>query len=59
MTPDYVIASIKLCPEAGNDECFVLCNFIGCSMSGLEVIEVALRSPTVTRSEKEKRRGKG
>lgn len=59
MTPDYVIASIKLCPEAGNDECFVLCNFIGCSMSGLEVIEGTIWSPTVTRSEKEKRRGKG
>ena len=24
MTPDYVIASIKLSPEAGNDECFNL-----------------------------------
>ena len=59
MTSDYVIVSIKLCPEAGNDECFVLCNFIGCRMRGFEVIEGALWSPTVTRNEKKKkRRGK-
>ena len=38
MTSDYVIVSIKLCPEAGNDECFVLCSFIGCSISSFEVI---------------------
>ena len=38
MTSDYVIVSIKLCPEAGNDEWFVLCNFIGCSISSFEVI---------------------
>lgn len=38
MTSDYVIVSIKLCSEAGNDECFVLCNFIGCSISSFEVI---------------------
>ena len=35
---DYVIVSIKLCPEAGNDECFILCNVIGCSISSFEVI---------------------
>ena len=38
MTSDYVIVSIKLCPEAGNDKWFVLCNFIGCSISSFEVI---------------------
>ena len=38
MTSDYVIVAIKLCPEAGNDEWFVLCNFIGCSISSFEVI---------------------
>lgn len=38
MTSDYVIVSIKLCPEAGNDGWFVLCNFIGCSISSFEVI---------------------
>ena len=52
MTSDCVIVSIKLCPEAGNDECFVLCNFVGCSMGGFEVIARALWSPTVTRGEK-------
>ena len=55
MTSDYVIASIELCTEAGNDECFVLYNFIGCSMSGFEVIEGALWSPTVTRNDKKKK----
>ena len=30
MTPDYVIVSIKLCPEAGNDEysCALFCVLI-------------------------------
>jgi len=45
MTPDYVIVSIKLCPEAGNDEYIVLCNFVGCSMSSFEVIEGTIWSP--------------
>lgn len=44
MTSDYVTVSIKLCPEAGNDECFVLCNFIGCSISSYEVIGGGPRS---------------
>ena len=59
MTSDYVFVSTKLCPEAGNDECFVLCNFVGCSMSGFEVIEGALWSPTVTRSEEQKKKTVG
>ena len=54
---DVVIASIELCTEAGNDECFVLYNFVGCSMSGFEVIEGALWSPTVTRNDKKKKNG--
>ena len=29
MTPDNVIVSIKLCPEAGNDESIDVCNFGG------------------------------
>ena len=57
MTSDYVIVAIKLCPEAGNDEWFVLCNFIGCSISSFEVIGEgwgggALWRPSVKRSEK-------
>ena len=42
---DYVIVSMKLCPEDGNDECFVLCNFVGCSKSGFKVIEGTIWSP--------------
>ena len=62
MTSDYVIVSIKLCPEAGNDGWFVLCNFIGCSISSFEVLGEgwggggrgagALWRPSVKRSEK-------
>ena len=44
MTPDYVIVSIKSCPEAGNDECLVLCNFVRFSMSSFEVTERTLWS---------------
>ena len=40
MTSDYVIVSIKLSPEVGNEEYIVLCNIAsGHSMSGFEVIE--------------------
>ena len=53
MTPDYVIVSIKLCPEAGNDEYIVLCNFVGCSMSGFEVIEGTLWSPRSQEAKKD------
>ena len=38
MTSDYVIVSIKLCPEVGNDEYVIVCNFGGRRMSGFEVI---------------------
>ena len=38
MTSDYVIVSIKLCPEVGNDEYIIVCNFGGRRMSGFEVI---------------------
>ena len=38
MTSDYVIVSIKLCPEVGNDEHIIVCNFGGRRMSGFEVI---------------------
>ena len=36
MTLDYVIVSIKLCPEVGNDEFIIVCNF---GMSDLKVME--------------------
>ena len=39
MTSDYVIVSTKLCPEGGNDEYIILCNFGGCRTSGSEIIE--------------------
>ena len=38
MTSDYVIVSIKLCLEVGNDEYIIVCNFGGRRMSGFEVI---------------------
>ena len=44
MTSIYVIVSIKLCQQVGNDECFVLCNFGDRSLSGFEVIEGGLWS---------------
>ena len=44
MTSIYVIVSIKLCQQVGNDEYFVLCNFGGRSLSGFEVIEARLWS---------------
>ena len=39
MTSDYVIVSIKLSPDVGNDEHIILCNCRGHSLSGFEVIE--------------------
>ena len=39
MTSDYVIVSTKLCPEGGNDEYIILCNFGDCRTSGSEIIE--------------------
>ena len=53
---DARLRQIKLCPKAGNDEYIVLSNFISCSMSGFEVIEEALWSPSVTRSERKKKK---
>jgi len=40
MTSHYVIVSIKLSLEVGNDEYVVQCNFDGHSMTVFEVIEV-------------------
>ena len=34
MTPDCVIVSIKLCPEVGNDEYIIVCNFSGGDLRG-------------------------
>ena len=39
MTSDYVIVLIKLCPEVGNDEFIIVCNFGGRGMSDLKVME--------------------
>ena len=39
MTSHYVIVSIKLYKEVGNDECIFVCNFGDRRMSGFEVIE--------------------
>jgi len=39
MTSDYVIVSIKLCPEVGHGEYIIVCNFGGRTMSGLRVME--------------------
>ena len=36
---DYATASIKLCPEVGNDEYFIVCNFGSRRMSQFKVIE--------------------
>ena len=56
MTSDYVIVSIKLCPEVGNDEYIIVCNFGGRRMSGFEVIGGggggAPRRPPVAESKK-------
>ena len=38
MTSYSVIVSIKSCPEFGNDEYIIMCNFGGRSMSGVEII---------------------
>ena len=40
MSSYYVIVTIKLCPEVGNDEYIIVCNFGARGMSGFEVIEV-------------------
>ena len=39
VTSDYVIVSIKLSPEVGNDEFIIVCNFGGRGMSDLKVME--------------------
>ena len=53
MTSDYVIVSIKLCPEVGNDEYIIVCNFGGRRMSGFEVIgaPAGRRKQKIARSE--------
>ena len=38
MTLFYVIVTIELCPEVGNDEYIIVCNFGGRRMSGFQVI---------------------
>jgi len=39
ITSNYVIVSIKLCLDDGNDVCIILCSFCGCIMSGFEAIK--------------------
>ena len=55
MTSDNVIVSIKLCPEAGNDESIDVCNFSGHRMSGFEVLEAGPPSPLPPVRKKQKR----
>ena len=45
MASDYVIVSINLRPEVGNDEEIVVCNFSGHRLSCFEVLEGDLLSP--------------
>ena len=56
MTSDYVIVSIKLCPEVGNDEYIIVCNFGGRRMSGCKVIEGGLRGARRSQEAKKKAR---
>ena len=55
MTSDNVIVSMKLCPEAGNDESIVVCNFGGHRRSGFEVLERGPPSPLPPVRKKQKR----
>ena len=45
MASDYIIVSVKLCLDVGNNEYIILCNFDGRSIGGFEVIEGGSRSP--------------
>ena len=53
MTSNYVIVSIKLRLDAGNDKYIILCNFSGCFVRDLEVIDKGLRG--LARSQEEKK----
>ena len=55
MTSDYVIVSIKLCPEVGSDEYIIVCDFGGRRMSGFEVIEGTSEAPAGRRKQKKAR----
>ena len=39
MTSDYVIVSIKFCPQVGNCKYIIVCNFGGRTISDLRVTE--------------------
>ena len=52
MTSYYIIVSIKLYKEVGNDECIFVCNFGDRRMSCFEVIEGASEGPPVAGSKK-------
>ena len=54
MTSDYVIVSIKLCPEVGNDGYIIVCNFGGRRISGCDVIEGGLRGARRSQEAKKK-----
>ena len=58
MTSDNVIVSIKLCPEVGNDESIVVCNFGGHRMSGFKVLEGGPPSPLPPVRRKQKKTGR-
>ena len=57
MTSENVIVSIKLCPEVGNGESIVVCNFGGHRMRGFEVLEGDLVAPS-SRSQEAKKTGR-
>ena len=55
MTSDYVIVSIKLYPEGGNDDYINVRNFSGRGMSGFEVIQGASKLPSASRTHEAKK----
>ena len=54
MASDYVIMSINLWTEVGNDEEIVVCNFSGHRLSCFEVLEGDLLSPLQSQEAKKK-----
>ena len=53
-TSDYVIVSIKLCLDFGNDDYVILCNFWCRIMSGFDVIDGASEAPPLVAGHKKK-----
>ena len=51
--------SIELCPEVGNDDFIIVCNFGGRSISGSEFIEVGLQGRPSRRKQNKARSKQG